>query len=417
MEMEDKMNTLKTHCAATALCLIGAGAAFAAPYPVPDTGQTACYDETNEIACPAAGEAFHGQDAQVDGTPMSYTDNGDGTVTDNVTGLMWVKSPDLNGDGKITAEDKLSYEDALAFAESYQLAGHDDWRIPTIKEMYSLMNFDGVDVSGWEGEDSSGLVPFLDDEMFDFAYGDTEAGERIIDSQMVSTNLYVGETVPNEEAGTLFGVNFADGRIKGYGLELHGKPKPFFVMMVRGEAGYGVNDFTDNGDGTVTDATTGLMWAQGDSGAAITWQAALEWAVTANAENYLGHSDWRLPNVKELQVLVDYDRSPATTGSAAIDPVFETTEISNEAGEADYGWYWSSTTHANMTEQEGIAAAYVCFGRATGYMEGKWADVHGAGAQRSDFKLGSAADYPEGNGPQGDAIRIENFARLVRDAK
>ena len=50
-----------------------------------------------------------------------------------------------------------------------------------------------------------------------------------------------------------------------------------------------------------------------------------------------------------------------------------------------------------------------------GYMDG-WTDVHGAGAQRSDPKVGDPADYPEGFGPQGDAIRILNYVRPVRNA-
>jgi len=58
----------------------------------------------------------------------------------------------------------------------------------------------------------------------------------------------------------------------------------------------------------------------------------------------------------------------------------------------------------------------VAFGRAMGYMDGAWRDVHGAGAQRSDPKAGDPADYPTGNGPQGDAIRIYNYVRLMRDA-
>ena len=45
-----------------------------------------------------------------------------------------------------------------------------------------------------------------------------------------------------------------------------------------------------------------------------------------------------------------------------------------------------------------------------------WMDVHGAGAQRSDPKVGDPAQFPYGRGPQGDAIRIHNFVRLVRDA-
>jgi len=52
-----------------------------------------------------------------------------------------------------------------------------------------------------------------------------------------------------------------------------------------------------------------------------------------------------------------------------------------------------------------------------GYMNGAWVDVHGAGAQRSDPKAGNPADYPTGHGPQGDAIRILNYVRLVRDAE
>jgi hypothetical protein len=43
-----------------------------------------------------------------------------------------------------------------------------------------------------------------------------------------------------------------------------------------------------------------------------------------------------------------------------------------------------------------------------------WLDVHGAGAQRSDPKSGNPTDYPKGRGPQGDAIRIYNYVRLVR---
>jgi hypothetical protein len=49
-------------------------------------------------------------------------------------------------------------------------------------------------------------------------------------------------------------------------------------------------------------------------------------------------------------------------------------------------------------------------------MNGTWIDVHGAGAQRSDPKAGDPANWPTGHGPQGDAIRIYNYVRLVRDA-
>ncbi len=378
--------------------------------PIVDTNQGICYNNSEMIDCPAAGEAFYGQDAQFTGNAPSYTDNGDGTITDNVTGLMWQQSPDTNGDGAIKADDKLTYEGALAYCQDLTLAGYDDWQLPTIKQLYSLIDFSGKDPSGYEGTDTSGLVPFLNTDYFDFAYGDTSAHERIIDAQYASSTLYV--STANEPL--LFGVNFADGRIKGYGLTLFGRDKTFFVSCVRGNTSYGINQFADNGDGTITDNATGLMWAQDDSGAGMTWEEALAWVQQKNAETYLGYNDWRLPNVKELQSIVDYTRSPDTSQSAAIDPLFNATVITNEAGQTDYAFYWSSTTHANWTDHPGANGAYVCFGRCLGYMNNNWVDVHGAGAQRSDPKTGDPADWPTGNGPQGDAIRIYNFVRLVR---
>ncbi|WKX76874.1 DUF1566 domain-containing protein [Zobellia laminariae] len=189
--------------------------------------------------------------------------------------------------------------------------------------------------------------------------------------------------------------------------------KTFFVTYVRGNKNYGINNFEDNGDGTISDKATGLMWMQNDNQKGILWQEALNYA-----ENYefAGYSDWRLPDVKELQSIVDYSRSPNTSESAAIDPLFNCSEILNEAGQKDYPFYWSSTTHSNWsTEAKGRNASYVSFGRAMGYMDGKWMDVHGAGAQRSDPKIGDPKDWPKGHGPQGDAQRINNYVRLVRD--
>lgn len=60
------------------------------------------------------------------------------------------------------------------------------------------------------------------------------------------------------------------------------------------------------------------------------------------------------------------------------------------------------------------SGAYISFGRAMGYMNGSWMDVHGAGSQKSDLLAGNPASYPTGRGPQGDAVRIYNYVRLVR---
>jgi hypothetical protein len=382
-------------------------------YPIVDTQQTKYYDNENEISAPQKGAPFYGQDAQYAGNQVSYTDNADGTITDNVTGLMWQKSPDTNGDGRLDAKDKKTYKEAVDGAATFRLNGYTDWRLPTIKEQYSLIVFSGVDPSGYEGDTTDGLIPFVDTNYFDFAYGREEDHERIIDSQYASSTKYVDTSMKGNEL--LFGVNFADGRIKGYGLKMpfgRSEDKTFFVTYVRGNKAYGKNDFQDNKDGTISDKATGLMWMQDDNQKAINWEEALGYA---EKTEFAGHSDWRLPNVKELQSIVDYTRSPSTTNSAAIDPLFHCTSIKNEAGKTDYPFYWSSTTHSNWTKKAGNAAAYVSFGRAMGNMDRGWSDVHGAGAQRSDPKSGNPAEFKDGRGPQGDAIRIFNYVRLVRN--
>jgi len=408
--------------------LLAAAAAQGQGYVVVDTGQDRCYDDRDQIACPAAGQAFHGQDAQFDGNQPSHTLGVGGlTVHDNVTGLTWTRSPDLDGDGDIDIEDKLSFAEAESYAGTtlnpQSFGGYSDWRLPSMKELYSLMDFRGTDPSG---PNPTGMTPFIDTDYFDFAYGDTSAGERIIDSQFWSSNVYVGFVFGNQPAA--FGLNLADGRIKGYPTA-GPVVKVNFVYFVRGNTDYGINAFTDNGDGTVTDSATGLMWTRDDSGDGVTtgprsgmnWEDALAWVEQRNAENHLGHSDWRLPNAKEMHSLLDYSRAPDPTGSAAIDPVFNITQITNEDGEVDYPWFWTGTTHVR-SDGNASGGVYICFGRATGYMRGSWLDVHGAGAQRSDRKGGdfSGLTYePDGYyfalSPQGDATRIYNYVRCVRD--
>lgn len=400
--------------------------ALALTYPIVDTGQEECYNASVTILPPSPGDSFYGQDAQFDGNAPDYTVSGDGlTVYDNVTRLTWMQSPDLDGDGDVDADDKLTWTEIQDHPNVLNIAefgGYDDWRVPTIKELYSLIKFNGQDISGYSGS-LDFIQPFIDDEVFQFAYGDTASGERPIDSQYASNTVYNETTIPG--VPKLFGVNFADGRIKGYDTSIMGGDKTFTFIAVRGNPGYGVNDFTDNEDGTIDDSATGLMWQKGHSPDSLSWENALEYAETLTVG---GYDDWRLPNAKELQSIVNYTRSPGTTG-AAIDPVFECVSITNEAGDVDYPWFWTSTTHA--TVYGGEAAAYVCFGRASGWMQlpGRtyysYIDVHGAGAQRSDPKSGSYLDYylgedslgnpVYGHGPQGDIIRVYNYARCVRD--
>jgi len=380
-------------------------------YPIVDTGQIRCYNNRTEIEYPKAGEHFFGQDAHYSGNQPAYRDNGDGTVTDLNTRLMWTQDPG----------SKKTFKQAVAGAATCRVGGYDDWRLPTIKELYSLILFSGTDPDP-RSMNSSRQTPFIDTKYFRFQYGNPDAGDRIIDSQFATCTKYLSTTMHGDE--TMFGVNFADGRIKGYGLWTPRGEKAFYTLYVRGNTDYGKNDFRDNGDGTVTDHATDLMWMKVDSGylraglkkdGRMNWQHALTWA--ENLE-YAGYDDWRLPNAKELQSIVDYSRCPDATKSAAIDPVFEVTSITNEGGVEDYPFYWTGTSHCSVFSAE--AAVYVAFGRSPGWMRDRRTfrrvllDVHGTGSQRSDPKTGNASNFPYGRGPQGDVIRIDNYARCVR---
>ena len=383
--------------------------------PLPDTGQTRIFSDRGQmLAAPGPTEPFYGQDGQFEGRRPAYAVSKDGKVVrDLVTGLMWQRSPELNGDGQLTAADKLTWDAVQkrpAALNAARFGGYTDWRLPTIKELYSLIDFRGVDPSPMAAA-TGGLIPFIDTKAFQFAYGRQEDGDRVIDSQYASSTLYVAKG--GFIGMLLFGVNFADGRIKGYGLTMPGgRQKAFYVQCVRGPRGYGVNLLKPAGKGLVLDQATGLMWEQDDSGKGMAWQEALALAQQRNRTEHLGYSDWRLPNAKELQSLVDYSRSPDSTQSAAISPLFRCTAITNEAGQTDYPFYWTSTTHG---EGRGEAAVYVAFGRSLGKM-GRWIDIHGAGSQRSDPKSGDPSVFASGRGPQGDAIHILNYVRLVRDA-
>ncbi len=381
------------------ISLFGASGVLASErlvYPIVDTGQTQFYGDRGAIPEPHSGQAFFGQDAQYGGLEPSYENHADGTVSDVHTGLMWTHAP-IEG-------RKLTYNEALRLAEAATVGGYTDWRLPSIKALYSLIDFSG-------GMALYPSEPYIDTDAFMFTYGDSSKGEREIDSQYWTSTEYVGTTMGGNP--TVFGVNFADGRIKGYPKVR----KRNWVLLVRGNEAYGQNAFVDNRDATITDQATGLMWMQGDSGKGMNWRDALEYA---EGSTHAGYSDWRLPNAKELQSIVDYSRAPDARDDAwrgpAIDPLFEVTEVES--------YYWSSTTHLENPFQTGAQAVYVCFGQSFGYFayrgspDRRLINVHGAGAQRSDPKSGNPHDrrWQQGHGPQGDDVRILNYVRLVRDA-
>jgi len=117
------------------------------------------------------------------------------------------------------------------------------------------------------------------------------------------------------------------------------------VGYTRGEGTWGGwnadgGHFTDNGDGTITDNATGLVWASDgngagcNSGATLTWNSAIDWA---EGLTFASETDWRLPNVKELISIIDY---------GSFEPAIDTTFFPNTKLDV----YWSSTTYASFTD-------------------------------------------------------------------
>ena len=411
----------------------------AQPYTIVDTGQTSCYNTSGVITAPTAGQPFYGQDAECFGNQFSYTLSGDGkTVHDNNTGLTWMRSPNLTLTPPVRTDRMTNgaFPFWVAKVNATNWGGYSDWRLPTLKELYSLFDCRGTDPSSYTGTDLSVLTPFIDTNYFLFAWGNTTTGERLIDQQYASSTTFI---LDPSELGCQkdFGVNFSDGRIKGYDETdaLSHTLKTFYVQLVRGGTNGGCNSFANHDDGTVTDQATGLIWSRTDNGSSLLWSNALAWVQERNAANYLGHNDWRLPNVKELQGIVNYSNAPDYNNLPAIDTnYFNCSSITNEAGQPDFAYYWTSTTHGGYSTNNtgGGDANYVAFGRALGWptTNPKWVDVHGAGAQRSDPKTGPPYLGPGftthtvttngltytgySHGPQGDAIRGLNYVRLVR---
>ena len=278
---------------------------------VPDTGQTACYNNTARLtACPARGRPFYGQDAAYTIRPPSYSYHGNAgewVIRDNVTGLMWeIKSnqDDVQNYNDPHDADNLytrqgAVDDFIARLNSQTYAGYSDWRLPTSWELISIVNY------GTFG-------PAIDGRGY-FRY--TRSAE------------YWSSGVDPAGTDGPYRVNF----IFGYDYQTDASGY-HYARAVRGQRPPA--PWTDNNDGTVTDNATGLMWAQATAPDALVWRDALAWC-----ENLAlaGYSDWRLPTIKELESLMD-DGSDGSQISLAYFP------------DTVSSYYWTSTTNAYYTE-------------------------------------------------------------------
>lgn len=375
---------------------------------LPDSGQSKQYDTKGKVLAQSNFSFYTGQDASIEGAQLSYHDNGDNTITDLNTGLIWQKEHNFT---------HRNLADSISHVEGMTLGGYDDWRLPTIKELYSLANFDGELMKPEDGGESK---PYIDTKYFDYEYDK----RMMFAGQFYSSTVYIKNDVQNftKHGGLqgVFGFNFSDGHIKSYetgkffdGTKIQKSDNMFvpgcFVRAVRGTTTLYNMEYIDNKDKTVTDKSTFLMWAKDDSGMKMNWVEALEYANNSKLAEY---SDWRLPNVKELQSLVDYEKKDFP----AINTNFFNTTIKSFKSVKDAYYFWTSTTQGDFK----YTGAYIAFGQAWSKKNSdarEYFDWHGAGAQRSDPKTGTPAEYELASKMASDYISIKNWVRLVRDVK
>ncbi len=255
---------------------------------LPDTGENTGYTNT------------FGEDNDYNIHTPFFTDNSDGTVTDTVTGLMW----------QGTDGGEMTIENALLYCDTLTLGGYTNWRLPDAHESFSILNHQYAN-------------PSLDATVF------TTTGAEYWWTRIRQAN----------DTNKVWATN------AGGGIGNHpktetisaGGTKKFHVRAVRdlNTPQQIPNHFTDNSDGTVTDNLTGLIWQKSPFADTLTWEEALNYADTLSLN---GLTDWRLPNIKELQSINDESR---------INPSLNTAYFNT--GNAKK--YWSSTTLPNQTSK------------------------------------------------------------------
>lgn len=342
----------------TALSLITAifmlsGIASAISIELPKTGQTTSYSAGDDGALQKG----------VSLPSPRFKDNNNGTVTDNFTGLMWSKNANMGG-AAMTWQQALDFVNVIDGSGIY---GYSDWRLPNRRELRSLIDHSQFRPALPVGHPFTNLPGLTDPTTgtdfwssttdpytFELAwYVDLYDGDVYVDAKTVSHYLWpvrgkssflpmtnqhrcydsIGDLLDCSEFGQT-----QDALFGAY---------PFETDLTLGETNvdpsavaWPVPRFTDNGNGTVTDSLTGLLWPKNANlpGKTTSWQEALNFITSINTANTYGRSDWRLPNINELESLINDNTAEARRTSIWLNKMgFENVQ------EYDY---WSSTTDA-----------------------------------------------------------------------
>lgn len=262
---------------------------------------------------------------------VAYTDNGNGTVTDPGTGLTWMRcamGQTWTGSTCSGTANTYGWDQAIALAGAVSFAGNNDWRVPNIRELQTLI-------------DRSQYALAIDTDAFPNTpvsyFGDAEfwsATAYAYDSSLAwHVDFDFGTTTNNDKAGARL------------------------IRLVRGGQSFGsllsparpTADYVDHGNGTVTHSPTGLMWQRctkghtwNGSGCSVDNWSYYTWGeAVAMTDNFVGYIDWRLPTAKELETMIDYTTYGPALNIAVFPETQGTTFWSDSATvfNADGAWY------------------------------------------------------------------------------
>lgn len=245
-------------------------------FVLPSTGQNQAFDvQGNLIKIPSAGEPLYGIDSTMQKNPLSYKAmEGNKTVLDLNTGLLWEKKSSYSQDMNYKSQ-RYTWNEAFLYIEKLNSIGYEgyrDWRLPNREELRSIVKYDDT-------------VPTLDTEFF----------------EDILPEFYWAKEEYSADNKLAWGIYFAYGCAISFQKTL-----AFPVIAVRGgyDKRFGeslTGRFVDNGDGTITDCVSRLMWVKEES-PLLTLEEALNYCSLIKTADY---KDWRLPNIKELATLID----------------------------------------------------------------------------------------------------------------
>jgi len=276
IDWEDKGESLQLRCVRDV-------AAAPTPLPLPDTGQTGCFDLSARVRCPEAGLPLSGQDAQHGSNMRSFVTQADGSVTDPITGLTWLP----------LSQGIQPQPNALNDCQEREERGYSDWRLPSLDELLSLLHL------GLSAPSASAAL-----QLYTTPYWTTT---RYPPFEGADTHYFTVDFHQQLVAPTS---TYSVGRR----LCVRGPPLPESVYLDLGP--------------TVADEIYGLRWEATPDAGERDWAQALAYCADLELE---GADDWRLPNARELQTL----HAPGQDAPAIDVAMFPTTVN---------GIYWSSST-------------------------------------------------------------------------